>query len=405
MGTRTPTFAELVGDEREFFTTYFARRPLFRPGALPGDMSEILSIADLDDIVHQEGLRSSLFRMLGPGTGAAGPFLTKRLHLRREGQSFEDALSADKVYAHFRTGKTLIHAGLNHTRPNLRALCGLLTEKFAAPSEAVAFLTPAGQQGTGAHSDPSDVYVIQLAGTKRWRVWPTPGTRRVGEDRAYVVAEMPEPVLDVSLRPGDVLYLPYGTPHVAVAEGEVSLHLTLVALTSMWSQLISRVLETVLAEDSEFWDVPYAGDPPETLAAALAGKVKALTQRLDQVDLTAALQRVMSAGRAYEGVVRGRFFQDMAAVDHIGADTVVAAVPDSAAFNGAADGGTLVTIAGNKLTMAPDIASALAAAGTGAPFRAGDFLHDEDTERSVSSVKQLVRLGALKLVGDGSTTS
>src|SRR5690348_15203823 len=183
MGSRTPTFGELVGDEAEFFATYFSRRPLFRPGALAGDMSEILAIADMDDIVHQEGLRSSLFRMLGRGVLATGPALTRRLELRREGHTFEDAPDPDKIYAHFRSGKTLIHAGLNHTRPNLRRLCAMLTEKFAAPSEAVAFLTPAGTQAGTVHSDPSDVYVIQLAGSKHWQVWPTPAVRRMGVDR------------------------------------------------------------------------------------------------------------------------------------------------------------------------------------------------------------------------------
>ena len=46
-----------------------------------------------------------------------------------------------------RAGKTLIHGGLNLTRPNLRALARSMTDRFAATSEVVAFLTPAGQQG------------------------------------------------------------------------------------------------------------------------------------------------------------------------------------------------------------------------------------------------------------------
>ena len=133
MGTRTPTFAELVGDEDEFFATYHTRRSLLRRDALAGDPREILSVADMDDIVHQEGMRPSLLRMLGQGTGVAGSSLTRRLELRREGKAIDDALAPDKVYAHFRAGKTLIHAGLNHTRPNLRRLCAILTEKFAAP--------------------------------------------------------------------------------------------------------------------------------------------------------------------------------------------------------------------------------------------------------------------------------
>src|SRR5689334_6508689 len=275
MGTRTPTFAELVGDENEFFATYHTRRSLLRRGAV-ADPREILSVADMDDIVHEEGLRPSLLRMLGQGTGVAGSSLTRRLELRREGKAIEDALAPEKIYAHFRAGKTLIHAGLNHTRPNLRRLCAMLTEKFAAPSEAVAYLTPAGQQGARAHSDPSDVYVIQLEGTKHWQVWETPQTRRLGVDRDYDLAELGEPVLDVSLRPGDVLYVPYGTPHVAAAEDQVSLHVTVVALARTWAQLMLPMLEQVLDTHAEFWTAPYAGEDPATLTTALHDRVTAL---------------------------------------------------------------------------------------------------------------------------------
>lgn len=399
MGSRTPTFTELVGDEDEFFDKYFATRPLFRPGALAGDPREILSIADMDDIVHQEGLRSSLFRLLGRGAVAAGPALTRRLNLRREGKVFDDALDPTKVYAHFRAGKTLIHAGLNHTRPNLRKLCGIITAKFAAPSEAVAFLTPAGSQG-GAHSDPSDVYVIQLEGTKHWRIWPTPEVRRMGEDREFHDADLPEPELDIVVRPGDVLYIPYGIPHAAAADERVSLHLTVVAQTRTWAQLLLPVVEKILADHDEFWPAPYVGDAPADLAATLTDKVSRLVGHLGRLDAAAALDGVVAAGRAYLGVAQQHFFGEMAAVDEIDDDAAVVGVPDSATFHGITDGLAVVTIHGNKLTMPTGTASALQAIGATTPVRAGDFLRDGDAQRSLSTVKQLVRLGALRIAGD-----
>jgi ribosomal protein L16 Arg81 hydroxylase len=398
MGSRTPTFGELVGDEDEFFATYFTKRPLFRPGALAGDMSEILSVADLDDIVHEEGLRSSLFRMLGRGVLAAGPALTSRLDLRREGKAFDDALDADKIYAHFRSGKTLIHAGLNHTRPNLRRLCAVLTEKFAAPSEAVAFLTPAATQAGTVHSDPSDVYIIQLAGAKHWQVWPTPERRRAGEDREYALSELPQPILDVVLRPGDVLYLPYGTPHVAAAKEQLSLHLTMVALTPTWSRLLLQVLETVLDEDEDFWSVPQVGGSSAVLDAMARDKLTVLAARLGRLDTRSALRRVVNAGRAYAGVVQGSYFQELAAVDRIDTGTKVSGVPDTATFHDVTDGASYVTINGNKIKMREGAAVALQSASDGAPFRAGDFLSDSGPHESLSMVKQLIRLGALRIV-------
>jgi ribosomal protein L16 Arg81 hydroxylase len=397
MGTRTPTFAEIVGDENEFFATYHTRRTLLRRGALTGDPREVLSIADMDDIVHQEGMRPSLLRMLGQGTGVAGSSLTRRLELRREGKAFDDALAPDKIYAHFRTGKTLIHAGLNHTRPNLRRLCAILTAKFAAPSEAVAYLTPAGQQGARAHSDPSDVYVIQLEGTKHWQVWATPEARRLGIDRDYTLAELGEPILDVSLRPGDVLYVPYGTPHVAAAEEQVSLHVTVVALARTWAQLLLPILEQVLDANEEFWPAPYAGDDPATLSAAVHDRVKSFIEHLGFVDLAAAVDQRFAVGRGYEGVAQGNFFEQTAAVDWIDEQTLVAGVPGASTVHEVDNGTALVTVHGNKLRMSQSIATALAAASTARPIRAGDFLPDEGADRSVANVKQLIRLGALSV--------
>jgi ribosomal protein L16 Arg81 hydroxylase len=398
MGTRTPTFAELVGDEAEFFATYHTRRTLLRRGAVAGDPREILSIADMDDIVHQEGMRPSLLRMLGQGTGVAGSAMTRRLELRREGKAIDDALAPEKVYAHFRSGKTLIHAGLNHTRPNLRGLCAILTAKFAAPSEAVAYLTPAGQQGARAHSDPSDVYVIQLEGTKHWQVWATPESRRLGVDRDYNLAELGQPILDVSLRPGDVLYVPYGTPHVAAAEEQVSLHVTVVSLARTWAQLLLPILEQVLDSHEEFWPAPYAGDDPGTLSAAVHHKVEALIGQLARVDLAAALDRRFADGRGYEGVAQRHFFADTAAVDRIDEQTLVAGVPGASTVHEVDNGTALVTVHGNKLKMPASVATALAGAST-RPFRVGDFLPEDGADRSLANVKQLMRLGALHLVG------
>ena len=95
----------------EFFRTYFNRTVLCRPGGITGDPRQILSIADMDDMVYQEGVRSSPFRMLGNGVPAIGDQLISRLEMRREGKTLDDAIDAGRIYAHFRAGKTLIHGG------------------------------------------------------------------------------------------------------------------------------------------------------------------------------------------------------------------------------------------------------------------------------------------------------
>jgi hypothetical protein len=241
------------------------------------------------------------------------------------------------------------------------------------------------------------VYVIQLEGTKHWRVWATPEKRRVGVDRDYELDELGPPELDVSLRPGDVLYVPYGTAHVAAAEQHVSLHLTVVALARSWAQLMLPILEQVLDADGEFWAAPYAGDDPARLAAALHDRVDTFVEQLARVDLAGALAGRFAAGRAYEGVAEGRFFAETAAADRIDEQTLVSGVPGVSTLHEVDRGTALVTIHGNKLRMPETTATALQAAATARPFRAGDFLPGDPPDRSLASVKQLVRLGALRI--------
>jgi Cupin superfamily protein len=38
-------------------------------------------------------------------------------------------------------------------------------------------------QRGAARSDPIDVYIVQLEGTKHWEIWQTPKVRRAGDDK------------------------------------------------------------------------------------------------------------------------------------------------------------------------------------------------------------------------------
>jgi ribosomal protein L16 Arg81 hydroxylase len=392
MGGHALSFADVVGDEEEFFRTYFNKKVLYRPRGITGDPRQILSIADMDDIVHQEGLRSSLLRMLGNGVPAIGDQITSQLAMRREGKTIDDAVDPGKIYAHFRAGKTLIHGGLNLTRPNLRALAGSMTDRLAAKSEVVAFLTPAGQRGA-THSDPTDVYVIQLAGTKQWQIWPTPQVRRPGDDKNSFPS-LPEPDFDLSLQPGDVLYVPHNTPHRASAEGSVSLHLTVVAGPRSWAHHLLSAVQDILHNGPEFWDTPYLD---EASPEALVAEIDQLIARLRAVDAAAVLERARQDGRSFRGVQQAAFFQEMAAADSIDADTKLLAVDGAATFHEAADGTAKVTILGNTVAMPQAAAAALQSASAVVPFPAGEFLPGADSLRALAAARQFLRLGALKI--------
>ena len=93
--------------------------------------------------------------------------------------------------------------------------------------QANAYLTPATAQGFAVHHDTHDVFVLQVAGRKRWRVYEPVFELPLKDQRWSPELGDPGPPRDeFTLEAGDTLYLPRGWPHEAFAADEESLHLT-----------------------------------------------------------------------------------------------------------------------------------------------------------------------------------
>lgn len=82
---------------------------------------------------------------------------------------------------------------------------------FGLPTGMNSYLTPPSAQGLSPHADPHDVFVMQQEGTKEWTIF---------ED------DFCTKKYEITLTPGDVLYLPSGVPHCAKSSNVSSLHLS-----------------------------------------------------------------------------------------------------------------------------------------------------------------------------------
>ena len=113
----------------------------------------------------------------------------------------------------------------------------------------VMYLTPRGSQAVRAHTDDQDVFVLQLAGCKHWRIYDTPLAlpfehEQLGKSSPLTSESLGEPRMEVRLQAGELLYLPRGVPHEARADrGASSLHLTLTVQTP--EQLVERALPSM----------------------------------------------------------------------------------------------------------------------------------------------------------------
>ena len=177
------------------------------------------------------------------------------------GAGIADQVSDDKLAALFADGSTLVLQALHRVWPPIIDFCQQLAADLGHPVQANAYVTPPQNQGFDDHYDVHDVFVLQVAGRKKWSihapVHPVAAARpAVDRPARGRTSQGPTqaPVIETVLEPGDALYLPRGYLHSATALGGVTVHLTLGVHSwtryTVAEELVALALER-LADDEE----------------------------------------------------------------------------------------------------------------------------------------------------------
>ncbi|MEO6192585.1 MAG: cupin domain-containing protein [Thermoanaerobaculia bacterium] len=207
----------------------------------------------------------------------------------------------DRLYEDYLSGNTLRLIGAEKYWPPIDILLASMRESFAGQVGANVFLTPPGSQGFSLHFDPVDSFIVQLAGSKRWHIWePTylqPMAIPISERYLDKIIEKCEedkltPCEEVLLEAGDVMYMPRGFYHKAIAQDELSLHITLYIRPLYWLDFFRRALELAGIEDLDLRaTLPphFAQDP--ALRKSMAETFKFLLGRIgDRLSFDAAYE-------------------------------------------------------------------------------------------------------------------
>ena len=282
----------------QFAAEYWGRAPLLtRRAELGSDFADLLSAAAVDELISARGLRTPFVRMAKDGSVLPAAKFTRS---GGAGASIADQVADDKVLAALADGATLVLQGLHRTWPPLVTFGSRLAVELGHPVQINAYITPAQNQGFAPHYDVHDVFVLQVVGRKRWTIHDpvvvAPLDNQPWENhRAAVTARAAEPpLIDTVLEPGDALYLPRGTIHSAIAQGETSIHLTAGIHPVSRYQLVRHLLELAQDDPALRASLPMGVDlgDPSVLADELAATVAALHDRLDATPAAEVARRL-----------------------------------------------------------------------------------------------------------------
>ncbi|SDP51367.1 Ribosomal protein L16 Arg81 hydroxylase, contains JmjC domain [Pedococcus dokdonensis] len=286
----------------EFADRHWSREPLLsRAADLPESFDDLFSADAVDELVSSRGLRTPFLRMAKDGTTLADRSFTRGGGI---GAAVADQASDDAVLQHFTAGATLVLQGLHRTWRPVVDFSQALAGELGHPVQVNAYVTPPENTGFSDHYDVHDVFVLQIAGEKRWRIrrpvhdLPLRDEPWTDHRAAVESAALGPPLIEETFAPGDCLYLPRGYLHSATALGGTSIHLTIgvhawtrrhVADELVRAAVVrasgSRQLREALPVGTE---LVGAGPAPEDVEVVRAALLEALAQ-VDAGDLATGL--------------------------------------------------------------------------------------------------------------------
>ena len=256
----------------EFAAEVWGQRPLLSPAAqLPRDFSDLLSPQMVDEIIAERGVRTPFVRMAREGT------LVDRACFTRAGgfgAQMPDQIDPDGVLTQFAAGATIVLQGLHRFWPPIIDFVRGMTSDVGHPVQTNAYITPPANRGFDPHYDVHDVFVLQVSGSKRWRVHepvhhhPLPDQPWTDHREAIAARASDEPVIDAVLQPGDCLYLPRGWVHSAEAQGDTSIHLTVGVAPFTGHDVATAMIEALASEEELRASLPLGLAPVDAASTA-----------------------------------------------------------------------------------------------------------------------------------------
>jgi ribosomal protein L16 Arg81 hydroxylase len=305
------TFEDLLAPvtPAQFFAEYHDRQPLHVRGD-PAKFAAVLSwrgINRLLDMTHAWSSHS--LQIVQDGKPVPPEQYCDRAVGRDANEQLWQPVAA-KVQDCVRRGASLVLNDVDSLTPGLRGVSDALEAAGLGKAQGNVYISWASHKAFPAHFDTHDVWAVQVEGEKIWNVWegraewPIAHPAFRGLSQAQHEQAKRGLRAKVHLRTGDLLYLPRGWYHDALAEAPASVHIAYGVHAPLGMDLAHMLVERALG-DVEFRKPLPRQDGTAAAKFALTTRAAQLGARLGELardpQVTAMLERFVAEYRFKRG--------------------------------------------------------------------------------------------------------
>jgi lysine-specific demethylase/histidyl-hydroxylase NO66 len=361
-----------------FFERYWAKEHLHVSRSSSGYYDGILSAGDLDRLFESEQLPASFFHVIKNGV-THHPEEWSRLATAKMGE--QRVALPERLFDLYSNGATLILNQAHHAIPALGLACREIACELGFPSRANIYAAPPEAEGFSRHTDPHEILILQISGTKSWLLYPPSGP------------------VEIELRAGDLLYLPRNLAHAARTHKDASIHVSLGLVPVYGFRLLEDL--AAMAQDHPGFQQPV---PPK-----FAGRE---ARRLFEAEFARNLRDLVMEATLSDQLIERRFlslvemqskgwtgrFTDLLRLEKMTADTVVCA--RAGIVRAIEDDGKFlnVSFAGNQIRVPKFLKSCLDRILGDTPFAIREMQGMASDPDRLELARKFVRTGFLAIV-------
>jgi len=303
------SFADILAPvtEAEFFRDYHDRKPLHIPGRaekFPAVMNRDILTRLLNISSYWTPATLKLVRDRQPLPPAAYCQTAQTLDDPAGGVLRPDP---GQVRAHLEDGASLVLNDIDSMTPSLASLADALEAALDGKAQSNLYCSWKQRQAFFSHFDTHDVYAIHFEGEKVWRLYrnrmphPIRHPRFMSGGGDFDLKNRGELMTEVTMRPGDVLYLPRGWYHDALASSDCAIHIAFGITGVIGLDAVNLLADAAINDELFRRNLPRRAEGAAALAAHLAALGDHLSELARRPDIVESFTRFLGEFRYRRG--------------------------------------------------------------------------------------------------------